>query len=116
MFEIIKLCLLVALMFGMLEASYNLCELDMESSHAWTTASIATSIATIDFFMVIIPGLILAIITLSSNEFPQGFSNVMTLVIIIEFIYLLFVYGKVIPRYMDSGKVIPKNKETIKIN
>lgn len=112
MFEIIKLCLLVALMFGMLKASYNLCELDMESPHAWTTASIAT----IDFFMVIIPGLILAIITLSSNEFPQGFSNVMTLVIIVEFIYLLFVYGKVIPGYMDSDKVVPKNKETIKIN
>lgn len=111
MFEIIKLCLLVALMFGMLKASYNLCELDIESAHAWTTVNIAT----IDFFMVIIPGLILAIITLSSNEFPQGFSNVMTIVIIVEFIYLLFVYGKVIPRYMDSGKVVPKNKETIKI-
>lgn len=112
MFEIIKLCLLVALMFGMVNASYNLCELDDESLYAWITLSIAC----IDFFMVMIPGLILAIITLSSNEFPQGFSKVMTIAIIVEFIYMLFVYGKVIPRYMDSGKEVPKNKETIKIN
>ena len=40
----------------------------------------------------------------------------MTVSIIVEFIYMLFVYGKVIPGYMDSGKVVLKTKETIKIN
>jgi hypothetical protein len=112
MFEIIKLCLLVALMLGIGNASMYLEEVDYCSFHQQVTCAIAV----LDFFMVMIPGLILAIITLSSNEFPQGFSNVMTLVIIVEFIYLLFVYGKVIPRYIDSGQVVPKNKETIKIN
>lgn len=112
MFEIIKLCLLAALMLSIVNASMYLEEVDYCSFHQQVTCCIAV----LDFFMVMIPGLILAIITLSSNEFPQGFSNVMTIAIIVEFIYLLFVYGKVIPRYMDSGKVVPKNKETIKIN
>lgn len=112
MFEFIKLIMLIALMVCMAKVSDDLTALDDDSLHSWITAGIAI----IDFFMIIIPGLILAIITLSSNGFPQGLSNVMTIAIIVEFIYLLFVYGKVIPSYMDSGKVVPKNKETIKIN
>ena len=112
MFEIIKLCLLVALMLSIGNASMYLEEVDYCSFHQQVTCCIAV----LDFFMVMIPGLILAIITLSSNKFPQGFSNVMTAVIIVEFVYMLFVYGKVIPDYLSSGEVVPKTKDTIKID
>lgn len=111
MFEIIKLIMLSALMVCMARVSDNLTALDDDSLHSWITAGIAI----IDFIMVIITGIV-AVATLSSNEFPQEFSSTMTVFIVVEFIYLLFVYGKVIPRYMDSSKVVPKNKETIKIN
>lgn len=51
-----------------------------------------------------------------SQDFPQGISSTMTIAIIVEFDYLLFVYCKVIPGYTNSGKAIPKTKDTIKID
>lgn len=112
MFEFTKLIMLSALMVCMAKVSDDLTALDDDSLHSWITAGIAI----IDFFMVIIPGLILAIITLPSNEFPQEFSITITVFIVVEFVYMLFVYGKVIPGYMSSGKVVPRNKEVIKID
>lgn len=111
MLEFTKLIMLITLMACMAKVSDDLTTLDDESLHAWITAGIAF----IDFFMVIITGLV-ALATLSSNDFPQEFSITMTVFIVVEFVYMLFVYGKVIPGYMKSGKVIQKNKEVIKID
>lgn len=110
MFEIIKLIMLSALMVCMARVSDDLTALDDDSLHAWITAGIAI----IDFIMVIIT-VIVAVAILSSNEFPQEFSITMTVGIVVEFVYMLFAYGKVIPGYMYSGKVVPKTKETIKL-
>lgn len=111
MFEIIKWCLLVALMLGIGNASMYLEEVDYESLHQRVTCGIAV----LDCMAVFIVGLITTL-TLPSNDFPHELSNVMTIAIIVEFVYMLFVYGKVIPSYMSSGKVVTKNKEAIKIN
>lgn len=68
----------------------------------------------VNFFLILSTGLTFAF-TLASN-FPQWLSNVMTAVIIVEFVYMLFIYGKVIPGYLSSGEVVPKTKDTIKID
>lgn len=113
MFEIIKWLLLVALMLGIGNASMYLEEVDYGSFHQQVTCGIAV----LDCMAVFIIGLItFCTVAMSSDGLPHELSNVLTIIIIVEFIYLLFVYGKVIPSYMDSGKVVPKNKETIKIN
>ena len=113
MFELTKLFMLAALMICMVRASDNLTELDNDSLHSWVTAGVAF----IDFFVVLITGLIL-VITASSNDFPQEFSVIMTIAITVEFVYMLFVYGKVIPDYEGSKVTHPinKNKEIIKID
>ena len=109
MFEFIKWLLLVALMAGTVKAANDLDEFDSESVYSWITQGIAF----VNICLVVITGLFVFI---ESDSFPQGISSVMSIAISVEFVYLLFVYGKVIPGYMNSGNVIPKNKETIKIN
>lgn len=72
--------------------------------------------ALFNFFLLIITGLVF-VLTLSSG-FPPVFSNIMTVSISVEFIYLLFVYGKLIPGY--KGLIAERStntaKETIKID
>lgn len=111
MFEFIKWLLLIGLYVHMLKAFNNLEELDEDSLYSWVTGCIAF----IDFFILIIIG-IFSIYTLLSNDFPQELSISMTVAIAVEFIYLLFIYGKVIPSYANSSKAVPKNKKTIKLN
>lgn len=109
MFEFIKWLLLIALMVGNVKASDDLDTFNSESLYSWTAAVIAF----VDFFVVIITGLLIFI---ASDNFPREISDAMTINIIAEFAYLLFIYCKVIPDYTNSGKVIPKTKKTIKIN
>lgn len=111
MFEFIKWLLLVALMAGTAKTSDYLDTLNPESLYSWTAAGIAF----IDFFVVMVTG-VFVFGMFGSQDFPQGISSTMTIAIIVEFDYLLFVYCKVIPGYTNSGKAIPKTKDTIKIN
>lgn len=111
MFEFIKWLLLVALMAGIGDAAMNLEKFDAELFHSCAT----TVIALVDLLLVVIIGLI-TVCTVPSGNFPQEISDGVTIIIIVEFIYMLFVYGKVIPGYTNSDIVIPKNKETIKID
>lgn len=110
MFEVIKWLLLVVLMCIAAKTSNDLDDMTKDILHM----NITCFVFVVNFFLILGTGLTFAF-TLASN-FPQWLSNVMTAVIIVEFVYMLFVYGKVIPGYTNSGKVIPKNKETIKIN
>lgn len=110
MFEVIKWLLLVVLMCIAAKTSNDLDDMTKDILHM----NITCFVFVVNFFLIHGTGLTFAF-TLASN-FPQWLSNVMTAVIIVEFVYMLFIYGKVIPGYMNSGKVIPKNKETIKIN
>lgn len=109
MFEFIKWLLLIAVTAGTAKATDDLDKLDGESVYSW----IAAGIAFIDMFVVIITGIFVFI---ASGNFPQDISVMMTIAIVIEFAYMLFIYGKVIPGYTNSGKAIPKTKDTIKIN
>lgn len=111
MFEFIKWLLLITLMVGNVKTSDYLDTFNPESLYSWTAASIAF----IDFFVLMVTGLFVFGM-FGSQDFPQGISVTMTIAIIVEFAYLLFVYCKVIPAYTNSCKVIPKAKDTIKIN
>ena len=110
MFEVIKWLLLVVLMCIAAKTSNDLDDMTKNALHI----NISLCIAGFTFYLILGTGLTFAF-TLASN-FPRWLSNVMTVVIVIEFAYLLFVYCKVIPGYTSSSKVIPRTKETIKIN
>ena len=110
MFEVIKWLLLVVLMCIAAKTSNDLDDMTKDVLHM----NITGFVAVVNFFLIPSTGLTFAF-TLASN-FPQWLSNVMTAVIIVEFVYMLFIYGKVIPGYLSSGEVVPKTKDTIKID
>ena len=110
MFEVIKWLLLVVLMCIAAKTSNDLDDMTKDVLHM----NITCFVVVVNFFLIIGTGLTFAF-TLVSN-FPQWLSNVMTAVIIVEFVYMLFIYGKVIPGYLSSGEVVPKTKDTIKID
>lgn len=118
MFEIIKWFMLIALLIAMAKASETLETL--ETLGLLTSDVLHDNIlvlsALFNFFLLIITGLVF-VLTLSSG-FPPVFSNIMTVSISVEFIYLLFVYGKLIPGY--KGLIAERStntaKETIKID
>ena len=112
MFEIIKWSMLLALLIAMAKASETLGLLTSDVLYD----NILVLSALFNFFLLIIIGLVF-VLTLSSG-FPSVFSNIMTVSIIVEFMYLLFVYGKVIPGYkgLMVARSTNKTKETIKIN
>lgn len=118
MFEIIKWFMLIALLIAMAKASETLEVLETLGLLARDALhdNILVLSALFNFFSLIITGLVF-VLTLSSG-FPVVFSNVMTIVIIVEFIYLLFVYGKLIPGYkgLIAERSTNKTKETIKID
>lgn len=118
MFEIIKWFMLLALLIAMAKASETLETL--KNLRLLTSDVLYDNIlvlsALFNFFSSIITGVVF-VLTLSSG-FPSVFSNIMTVSIIVEFIYLLFVYGKLIPGY--KGLIAERStntaKETIKID
>ena len=112
MFEIIKWFMLLALLIAMAKALETLGLLTSDVLYD----NILVLSALFNFFLLIITGLVF-VLTLSSG-FPSVFSNIMTVSIIVEFMYLLFVYGKVIPGYkgLMVARSTNKTKETIKIN
>ena len=110
MFEVIKWLLLVVLMCIAAKTSNDLDDMTKDVLHM----NITCFVVVVNFFLILSTGLTFAF-TLASN-FPQWLSNVMTAVIIVEFVYMLFIYGKVIPDYLNSGEVVPKTKDTIKID
>ena len=107
---IIKWLLLVALTCITVKTLNDLDSMTNDALHT----NISCLIVVFDFFLILGTGMTFAF-TLVSN-FPQWLSGIMTVVIIVEFIYMLFVYGKIIPGYLNSDEVVPKTKETIKIN
>ena len=118
MFEIIKWFMLLALLIAMakaLETLETLETLGLLTSDVLHDSILVLS-ALFNFFLLIITGFVF-VLTLSSG-FPPVFSNIMTVSISIEFIYLLFVYGKLIPGY--KGLIAERStntaKETIKID
>lgn len=118
MFEIIKWFMLLALLIAMakaLETLETLETLGLLTSDVLHDNILVLS-ALFNFFLLIITGLVF-VLTLSSG-FPPVFSNIMTVSISVEFIYLLFVYGKLIPGY--KGLIAERStntaKETIKID
>lgn len=115
MFEIIKWFMLIALLIAMAKASETLETLGLLTSDVLYDNILVLS-ALFNFFSLIITGLVF-VLTLSSG-FPVVFSNIMTVSIIVEFIYLLFVYGKLIPGYkgLIAERSTNKTKETIKID
>lgn len=118
MFEIIKWFMLIALLIAMakaLETLETLETLGLLTSDVLHDNILVLS-ALFNFFLLIITGLVF-VLTLSSG-FPLVFSNIMTVSIIVEFIYLLFVYGKLIPVYkgLIAERSTNKTKETIKID
>ena len=118
MFEIIKWFMLIALLIAMAKASETsevLKTLGLLARDALHDNILILS-ALFNFCTLIITGLVF-VLTLSSG-FPSVLSNIMTVSIIVEFIYLLFVYGKVIPGYkgLMVARSTNKTKETIKIN
>ena len=110
MFEVIKWLLLSVLTVITGKTSNDLDDMTKDVVHM----NITCIVVVVNFFLILGTGLTFAF-TLASN-FPQWLSNVITVVIIIEFVYVLFVYGKVIPGYTSSGEVVPKIKDTIKID
>lgn len=118
MFEIIKWFMLIALLIAMAKASETLETLEnlglLTSDVLYDNILVLSAL--FNFFLLIITGLVF-VLTLSSG-FPSVFSNIMTVIIIVEFMYLLFVYGKVIPGYkgLIVARSTNKTKETIKIN
>ena len=118
MFEIIKWFMLIALLIAMAKASETLETLEtlglLTSDVLYDNILVLSAL--FNFFALVITGLVF-VLTLSSG-FPVVFSNVMTVSIIAEFIYLLFVYGKVIPDYKSliAARSTNKTKETIKID
>ena len=112
MFEIIKWFMLLAQLIAMAKASEALGFLASDVLYD----NILVLSALFNFFLLIITGLVF-VLTLSSG-FPSVFSNIMTVSIIVEFMYLLFVYGKVIPGYkgLIAERSTNKTKETIKID
>ncbi len=118
MFEIIKWFMLIALLIAMAKASETLETLEnlglLTSDVLYDNILVLSAL--FNFFLLIITGLVF-VLTLSSG-FPLVFSNVMTVSIIVEFVYMLFVYGKVIPNCEDLivARSTDKTKETIKIN
>ena len=118
MFEIIKWFMLLVLLIAMAKASETLETL--ETLGLLTSDVLHDNIlvlsALFNFFLLIITGLVF-VLTLSSG-FPSVFSNIMTVSIIVEFIYLLFVYGKLIPGYkgLIAERSTNKTKATIKID
>lgn len=110
MFEVIKWLLLVVLMCIAAKTSNDLDDMTKDVLHM----NITCFVVVVNFFLILSTGLTFAF-TLASN-FPQWLSNVMTAVIIVEFVYMLFIYGKVFPDYLSSGEVVPKTKDTIKID
>lgn len=118
MFEIIKWFMLFALLIAMAKASETLEVLETLGLLARDALhdNILVLSALFNFFLLIITGLVF-VLTLSSG-FPLVFSNIMTVSIIVEFIYLLFVYGKLIPGYkgLIAERSTNKTKATIKID
>lgn len=118
MFEIIKWFMLLALLIAMARASETFQKL--ETLGLLTSDVLYDNILVLsvlfNFFSLIITGLVF-VLTLSSG-FPSVFSNIMTASIIVEFVYLLFIYGKVIPGYkgLIAERSTNKTKETIKID
>ena len=118
MFEVIKWFILIALLIAMAKASETLETLEtlglLTSDVLYDNILVLSAV--FNFFSLIITGLVF-VLTLSSG-FPSVFSNIMTVSIIVEFIYLLFVYGKLIPGY--KGLIAERStntaKETIKID
>lgn len=110
MFEVIKWLLLVVLMCIAAKTSNDLDDMTKDVLHM----NITCFVVVVNFFLILGTGLTFAF-TLASN-FPQWLSNAMTAAIIVEFVYMLFIYGKVIPGYLSSGEVVPKTKDTIKID
>ena len=118
MFEIIKWFMLLALLIAMAKASETLETLEnlglLTSDVLYDNILVLSAL--FNFFLLIITGLVF-VLTLSSG-FPLVFSNIMTVIISVEFIYLLFVYGKLIPGY--KGLIAERStntaKETIKID
>lgn len=118
MFEIIKWFMLLALLIAMAKASETLETLEnlglLTSDVLYDNILVLSAL--FNFFSLIITGLVF-VLTLSSG-FPPVFSNIMTVSISVEFIYLLFVYGKLIPGY--KGLIAERStntaKETIKID
>lgn len=118
MFEIIKWFMLIALLIAMAKASETLETLEnlglLTSDVLYDNILVLSAL--FNFFLLIITGLVF-VLTLSSG-FPSVFSNIMTVSIIVEFMYLLFVYGKLIPGYkgLITERSTNKTKETIKID
>lgn len=112
MFEVIKWFILIALLIAMAKASETLEFLTSDVLHD----NILVLSALFNFFALIITGLVF-VLTLSSG-FPLVFSNIMTVSIIVEFMYLLFIYGKVITdrKGIITARLTNKTKETIKID
>lgn len=118
MFEIIKWFMLLALLIAMAKPSETLETLEnlglLTSDVLYDNILVLSAL--FNFFLLIITGLVF-VLTLSSG-FPPVFSNIMTVSISVEFIYLLFVYGKLIPGY--KGLIAERStntaKETIKID
>ena len=112
MFEVIKWFILIALLIAMAKASETLELLTSDVLHD----NILVLSAVFNFFALIITGPVF-VLTLSSG-FPLVFSNIMTVSIIVEFMYLLFIYGKVIPdrKGLIAARLTNKTKETIKID
>lgn len=110
MFEVIKWLLLVVLMCIAGKTAHDLEFKTKDVLHS----NILCLITVANFFLIFVTGMTLAFTLLSG--FPQWLSNIITAIIIVEFVYMLFVHGKVIPGYTNSDKVVLKNKETIKIN
>lgn len=118
MFEIIKWFILIALLIAMAKASETFQKLEtlglLTSDVLYDNILVLSAL--FNFFSLIITGLVF-VLTLSSG-FPSVFSNLMTVSIIVEFVYLLFIYGKVIPGYkgLIAERSTNKTKETIKID
>lgn len=118
MFEIIKWFMLIALLIAMAKASETLETLEnlglLTSDVLYDNILVLSAL--FNFFLLIITGPVF-VLTLSSG-FPPVFSNAMTVSIIVEFVYMLFVYGKVIPACegLIAERSTNKTKETIKIN
>lgn len=66
--------------------------------------------------------LLFALILYVSGNFPQAISDLMTVIIVVEFVYMSFLHGKMIRKYVVRKKTLPKPiikkiiKKTIKID
>lgn len=72
--------------------------------------------------LIIVAGLLFAVILYVSGDFPQSFSDVMTVAIVVEFVYMTALHSKMILKYVVPKKPLQKPiikeiiKKTIKID